>query len=916
MPAAANAPDNRLMTSHADAPRLKAHKALPRKRDVLPTQDSISLAPSPSPGPDDTLSSNRSAYPTAPALPLTPPAAPLEPPKKSKHAISREVSDEFAPGTTGSATPTHQLSPPTPDITPPRVISQFRKREGLAQQQPSMSSRAESFTTAREALSSEDEPEKLNASGTPSLRPARHKLPHPLRTNTSSSDPEPPPSSSPPRDVAAASRTPVTQTDASTFDTFDGQWSNPQGESVARFQKKKHRRRPILDEHDLFSQNHSPSDSQDTAKSSLNREKSLKEKVRASHKAPRTSSVEKFGEDIGWISGEDQLDMGERIHAWRLSGISTTSTVEAMVIDSPPRKKPALRHTEKNSSLRSASSPIPKSYSDDLASSNADQHRRLLRQSVRITNENRRSVSSDMSLPTSVVSTRPKPKQDVIPVVVIPQRRSSLKSSNPGSRNHSQTRSLSLSRRPTTAPDSGIGSFDIPRRKRRTLSESLPSTSSRDANRRSYNSGPIIPQRRSSLSAPTSRNHSRAASLTSESLRHNQQLSAVPSLQPRGRSQEPAETTVRKQPTLVIAPAPAQEPVTQYATTKPNTLEQSNDENGPLISPSLRLTPFQPSIQSLSPGPVEIHEARAVPFFFHNNRSLLVVEQYPLAESKAVQELRTYPPDMEIAQPQTPVMLAQAELADVDSPLRNPRAPPKPPAVKAIPATTSTEPERPPTLDRSNSDGNGNRVRRLSSVRRAFSSRRQSETYATPYPIHHVRNPKAVRPMDNELHRFWLPRPFWEGVVDSDAEGEGNPRFGSPIGTRGDGVYVGNSLGIPQKRIILAGPLSVIRRLSHRSRHRNAGRNYGNQALPTQWKTGLQTNRVVRSARRGRQYAQSRLGSVHAPIRSLRQLQEWVARIRRQRAEEKLEARRDKLRKSIGGRVLVNNTATMVPDGR
>ncbi|KAL2363692.1 hypothetical protein RJZ56_003399 [Blastomyces dermatitidis] len=900
-------------TPPASHPGLKAHKALPRKRDVLPTQGLAFTSSSPRPY-DATPPSNGYTHPTAPALPLTPPGLVLEPCRKSSNGISREVSHELIPATTGTDTPTHQLSPPTPDITPPRTVSQFKKREGLTPIQPSMSSRAESFTTARETLSSEEELEKRNAASVqpaPSLRPAKHKLPHPLRTNTTSAERGLLRNAGPPRGGGpVADGMTVSQTDAATFDSFDGQWTKLDENVIAGFQKKKHRRRPILSDHDPFSQvNAGPSDSQPISKSSSSREKSLEKRAKDTQNIPVTSSVEKFAESIAWVTGEEQLDMSERIHAWRLSGISTTSTVEAMVIDPPQRKLPTLRHTEKNSSLRSVSSPLPKSYYEDSTSSLTDSHPRLLRKSARITNENRWSVSSDMSFAASVTSTRPKPKPDVVPVVVIPQRQSSLKSTHSSSRDHSRTHSLGSSRRPTTAPDSGIGSFDVSRRTRRTLSASLPSTTSKDVGRRSSLSGLTVPQRKSSLSAPTSRNNSRAPSLTSESLQYHAPPPTVQPALPQRRNQAPV------QPISTKTPVP--EPVKQFTTLTPRTNGQPGDENGPMISPSLPLTPFQASIQSLSPGPVEIHEARAVPFFFHNNTSLLLVDQQPATESRAVQELRTSPGvmEMKVARLTTPDMSTQAAAADVDSPLRNPRAPPKPPAVKVIPPTPMDEIDQPALIDEHNPDKNNGAIRRFGSVRRALSSRRRTEAHTTPVLSQNVRNPKTSKNIDSKLHSFWLPRPFWEGLADSDdVEGEGILRSDSPTSRDIDDLYVSNSLGIPQKRVIFAGPLSVIRRMSNRTRYRTTRRKNGNHELPSHYKSGFPSHRV-RPARRNRNFALPRM-VLQGPIQSLRELQQWITHIRRQREQDKLEERRDKLRKSIGGRVLTNNTTTIVPDGR
>ncbi|EEH18710.1 hypothetical protein PABG_01029 [Paracoccidioides brasiliensis Pb03] len=892
------------LTLHADPPCLKAHKALPRKRD-FPRHGLISTPPSSNLRQDATPSSNGYAYSPAPTLPLTPPGLPLLPHKKVNNVISREGSHELIPDTTGTATPTHQFTPPTPDITPPRALSSFKKREGLTPIQPSMSSRAESFTTAREALSSdEDVAERRNAAVPLLLRPTIPKLPHPLRTNTSFWEPDLQRNVGPTKDGHEC----VDQTDATAFDSFEGEWVKPHENNMIRPRENKHKRPPILADHDPFSQNSNhPCDLHATTKSSWSRERSLKERLQNPRRTPITS-VEKVAADLEWVSGDGHLEMTDRVRTWRLSGISTSSTVEAMVIDSPPRKHPTLRHSEKHSSLRSArsaSSPIPKSNFDDSASSLADHCHRLNRKSARITNENRWSVSSDMSFAASVVSVRPKLKQDVVPVVVIPQRRSSLKSTNSTSRSHSRTRSLGFTLRPTTAPGSGIRSFDIFQRQRRTLSASLPSTN--------YTSGPNIPQRKSSLSAPTSRSNSRAPSLTLESSRRH---AAVPVIQPLA----PESPTKRlNKPTTPKITIP--EPVNKITSLSPHVFEQPGDEHGPIASPSLYLTPFQPSIQSLSPGPVEIHEARAVPVFFHNNKSLLLVDQQPaVTESRAVQYLRTSPGDLEMkaTRPQTPEMPFQATTSDFYSSLRNPRSPPRPPAVKFIPPTPIGEIGLTLVPERTNSDSNNGRVRRLNSVRRAFGSWRRTEAYPVTFPSQHVRNTKAGTNIDSKLHPFWLPQPFWEGFADSDCELEGGAASSSPLARGNDDLIVSNSLGIPQKRVTLAGPLTIIRRISNRTRSRRAARrmNNSNQELASHFKSTFPAHQVHSSTRHNHHYTMSRAGLLHISVSSVRGLQEWIARARRQRTQDKLEERREKLRQKIGGRVLPANAARIVPDGR
>ncbi|PGH04011.1 hypothetical protein AJ80_08595 [Polytolypa hystricis UAMH7299] len=871
---------------------LKAHKALPRKRDLLNEQDQHLAQHDATREQDNSLASDGFTYPTTPALPLTPPSAHAElaTPRSRVLSVDSDVS--------GQATPTYQLSPPTPEITPPRVVSNPRRRDGLTPTQPSMSSRAESFITAREAMSSDEDMNKANKTGNSSLRSSRQRLPHPLRTNTSTSEAVMTSTVDRKENIPADKKT--DDVDPHTFDHFDGEWSQSHQTSPATSSEmQKHgRRRPRVKKDKPSPQNDSlPS----TPPAPLKREKSLRDRVQASQVKASNASVENFAEEIGWVSPDEHADMSDRIHSWRNSGVSTTSTVEAMVIDTPPKARRTLRKMEKHSSLRSVSSPIPRSYHENAAS-NVPDHHRLLRKTARISDQTRWSVSSDLSFTPSMASARPKETQEVIPVVVIPERRSSLKSSAPSSRNHSRTRSISSSRRPTTAPDSGIVSFDIPRHKRRAMSEIIPSSrSSRDMNRRGYNTVPSVPRRTSSLSAPTTRNNSRAPSLTSETVRHHD---ARPDAQA---SHAHVDSKVVQPPTVAMPEVPTLEPTIQSTELTLRPSEHLYDEGSPMISPSLRLTtPFQPSIQSLSPGPVEISEARLVPFFFHNNKSLLVVEQPPQSEFRGIRQQQTQQNMAEATppEPQTPEMENLTSFGNVDSPLRNPRPPPKPPAFKVIPPTPHDELGNPLANGLpSSSDNSNGLVRRLSSVRRRLSSRRQSEI--TP-PIHprRARNRKAGKDIDSQLHPLWRPRPFWDDVVDQDEDSSATNRPMSQFeDDNDDEAYVGNSLGIPQKRIV-NGPLALIRRVSTKSRYwRSRRRNQKGAGRVSPMNSAIHVQRVL-SPVHGRQYTLPGL-NFQITFRSLRDLHEWLIRLRHRRETERLEARREKLRKSIKGRVVM-----------
>ncbi|KAK2841674.1 hypothetical protein FQN49_006018 [Arthroderma sp. PD_2] len=536
---------------------------------------------------------------------------------------------------------------------------------------------------------------------------------------------------------------------------------------------------------------------------------------------------------------------------------------------------------------------------------------RLSHRRTRITNENRLSIASDMSIATAstnLTPTKPRKVEDVIRVVVIPQRRSSLKSSAPPK---PTLRSLPPDRhRPSTAPDSGVGSFHSSRRhKRRTMSESLTSASSAPSAFK-----PKIPARRSSLSAPTSRNTSRAGSISSDSNRNpitsaamkerlnSKPLPNIPS--------EPAKQTATK-----TQPEPAPPETTPSIILPKESPDHEHDGTvRPLTPPAAPFTPFQLSIESLSfsPGPVEISQATAVPFFAHNNRSLLVVE-HPLSEA------RPYTTELK------PSLLP---LEHVESPLRHPRTAPKPP--DSVAQTTTATPlrrantlpsrPRPPLPTQTDSSGNGSSlVRRLSSVRRRLSVHRTSTTDSIPATTagkditamtHRVRNRMAGKKLDSKQYPFWRPHGFWEDYDDEGTTSGGNgnvnniPKTTTTITAGKDlpssgyesGQYVSNTLGIPQNRKPFQGPIALIRRVSQRSRSRpNLTR------LPsfTVLSPDYRREKRVRS------------------LRPLHEVQDWITRTRQRREQEKLEARREKLRKAIGGNVIVDYhsvASTMDPE--
>lgn len=851
--------------------RPRAHRSLPRNQDLI-VNDSPSASSHGEPDNSSPLSITI-AFQTTPTLPLTPPSIPLDSQKHSSSGQSSGGLNTPVPNVSGNATPTRRINLLTPDITPPRVVSHLRKREGLAQQQPSMSSRAESFTTAQEGLSDEDT-ERLRNANTVPLQTGKQRLPHPLRK--------------------AAVHEPLTnlghefpQNGKSQSKSSDTRSVDPKNESRIRHGNemsapppgnKKHRR--------TGSSKSARSDPRDR---STHRGRSLREGVHGSQEYPDNSTIEDFGERIGWISNNED---------WRMSGASATSTIEAVVIDTPPQKQRTLRHSAKRESLRSISAPVPRPQRGISSNKPHDHPQRLVHKSRRLSNENRASVASDISAAISVGSERPKRKEEIIPVVVIPERRSSLKSSLPSSRRNSRSQSVASARRPATAPDSGTRHFEGSR-KRRTFSESLPTgLNAKDSGR--YPFQPKIPTRRSSLSAPTSRNGSRAGSLTAESVRNleAQNLPSVP--------REEAKVSQTDNPPITRNAA-----VAQGNTAPVPSIDQALSPHGEFLrfqTPPTPWTPFQASVQSLSPGPVEISEAKLVPLFAHNNESLMLIEKLSNPESRDAHGSNSREAAKDL--PRTPAHLNDPGAADVDSPLRNPRPPPKPPALKAIPPTPLERPtHRLGNLPSQSSESSNGITRRFGSMRRAMSGRRNSEPSSSRPPAHRFRNRNAGKELDSKLHPFWRPRGFWEDF-DGDGSNNNNTRSLSlprrtNTSSNDDDHYIGNSLGLPQKRVAFQGPMTLIRRVSKRNRSRNNTRlNSGSHTSLTS--LGSRHSGKL-SRRRGGSLGSSN-SSLRLPLVTLRRLQEWAIRSKEQREQAKLEARRDEIRRNIGGRILVNQS--------
>ena len=839
----------------------------------------------------DQLTSPHNGIPTTPILPPTPPAINGE---NSDHAPEESSSDATAFRST-LVTPINQNSPPTPDNTPPRERKLSFARPFLGTQISLASTRAESFKTAREDFGSEDEsplisPETEGHTPRVSTYHSRvtngvHAHPQsalarsalneedelvPAQTNGSRG------STHDPAQLPEQSETDDHQQEATIQPVEDKPKQSLQPSAIDEVDQSKLEEIPIALQVD-----ESPEQKVDPAPApaSVRKGSSLRDRLEQAERFTPSASTEKFASIIGWTNSVDpRLDQNKRD-----SGISTTSTIGAIVVDpSPlPRRHTTLRKIAKNDSLRSASSPLPNSNRTSQNSSNDSPHR-LVHKKVRLSNENRLSFGSEPSRSYSMYSSAVQPKLEVIKVAVIPERTSSLQSSAASSRRHSVS---STSHKTQVSK----GSKHLPPsswQRKRTISES------QDRGREEQQAF-VVPSRRSSLSAPTSRTTSRANSITSENfhiqrrmaekdlrktldrMESDRLLSSLQTVHKQHANGEPTSVGAKSTPgqpsawessARIPSKVPKQELPQVNIQTEPTRPRQQPTQVTPgtsewaaLRPTSVLDTPFsQPSYQSASP---EINEATAVNFFPHNNHSLQIIEPNTTLESRAVREVRRdeYLKD------------------ETQSPLRNPRQPPEPPKFNVIPPSPGDE------MDKQLGSS------RLGSVRRRPSqprSRSFMKTLSRGLSLKNATNRKASQDLDGSLHPFWRPRPFWDdeahGVKPADGEQE---RALERTGR------VNNSLGFPQSDTVITGPVSLVRRISEHRRQ--------NRALVKQ---SSQTS--LARLRASRKLYKSPFLGLNLRLIGIHELQERMLFARQRKEDERRETRRAALRESIGANVI------------
>lgn len=771
---AASTPPNYHLGSAHVVPKgqrqFKKHKLLPRPQTDRGTDDawsrprkcdltvdiSASAGSSPSlPSSPQTLKHQPKRMGTGPDLPPTPPI-------QSRNSSGSHVEVLSSPTTAlgnmqapqgalkrPPATPPDQRSPPTPDVTPPqpshltKAIRPAAWDRGTTTAPRLSESRTDSFKTApEEPLLSEDDDIKSTRRPTWSssrtsqstivVNDARAIQPHDL-------------------DVALErlKRTPA-ENQRQRSSRSKGSW-HPSKDAgfewdvdVQKISVRKRRpaqstsrndgMRDTVIEHNIVTS---------TSATKAVRNMQLQEAVVLQDSPKARSDRDTLPSELS------KSERSVKVDTRRSSGTSARSgstVVEVLLVDGPPRRERTLRHVRKQNALREPVYDCIGSNGDGSSPSHISTPPNG-RKRPRLENSRRHESYASNTTSRSLSSGKARReiwKSGAIPVVVIPDRRSSHKpksSKEPSLRSTSSRRSRRSGSISSFPPDDSPFNeatpvFERSSRRGRALSESSRS------DQRTIDFPPTIPTRSSSLSAPTSRNVSRAGSMTSKSVKTRTSL------------QQKLDDRDDEAVKVIIMPTPPPEPtlaspkVRRFEDDDAHDVlnaERHDDGLSPRKIPS-RNTPFSVASQDTSCTVPELSEALAVHMYSHQNSSVLMVN-YSRPPSDAFEsaqsEKEAYQPTAEVVpkitttgpNPQAPVTPPQRQFAfnDVDSPLRNPRAPPQPPRhppeINFIPATPSgmtpaqektaqlgnyfeTEVDRPP--------------QRPSLVKRALSRRRYS----------------------------------------------------------------------------------------------------------------------------------------------------------------------------------------------
>ena len=482
----------------------------------------------------------------------------------------------------------------------------------------------------------------------------------------------------------------------------------------------------------------------------------------ASSTASPTKTLEREAEQDGWPLNKEmeQIDAEiEEVNRNRLSQASTNSTVvAAMVFDCTPQRRQTLRHTGKMQDSGSSSITGKRSSMDSNASTPHSLKRSDRKHEVTL----RQSFSADRQASVRTISTKRNSINN--PLIVIPDRRSSLRSSvtsgQPLSKTFSTT-SRQQSSRPTTAPEEATSYFDVPR----------------DDHKQTVS---VIIQQ--------------ARAVKQEDMVDKALLSPLAGLTPTLGSNALSTATSMTSNGMRTHYVPQSPPIQREGIVSESaTGEASNKRSDPAITgdwsnfrphPAM-VTPFSLRSQTSStPGTLEVNEATALSIHPHTNKSILVIQEIAGKDkSKPREQSAIIAGNANIAIPATlkptTVNPGPAMPQPIDSPLQNPRDPPLPPdIINVIPPTPANVP---PPLEDIGKAPAPVKAGTFSNIKRAVSARRYSEALGSSLTRRlserYSGGPRFSFAEDDEkesrLHPSWRPRRLYRGDDNnSDSESE------------------------------------------------------------------------------------------------------------------------------------------------
>ncbi|KAK6003764.1 hypothetical protein QM012_009535 [Aureobasidium pullulans] len=707
----------------------------------------------------------------------------------------------------GTSTPPNQQRPPTPDLTPPNL-----RNKDLAPTRPTMphstSSRAESFMTARETQSQASASASTSQASLPLKSEAAHKWldatrgmrlsslprgiadsPIQLRRALSGSGETTPTQET--HNAFTAPAVPSNLVEYITSDDLDRRSSSTPESEAGNFMRNvtvRKKRAAHFHQQTTSSQNSLTGDCKVS-------EPAVMPHLEGVNRSPPTM---KHGENLDWSEmNNDRLNQHTRNESSkRLSAASTTSTVvEAFVLTGPSQrqKQPTLRRVSRVDTLRGDTSSKRTSLESQHSSTNRPSSLSGRKHMVNGNHDASRSVSN------------PETGHVKVPVIVIPERRSSRSSTSCEvtdkthlltscqNRLHHSKNHVSLKQdyikgeTPRTSLDQEVDlnsdiwldyaspdqNYQPPQTKLRHVSAPIPASadSSNNASRDVFRLVHGQDARIRLGSQQGWKRHSLDTELESPELERPSRLSVE-------HVQSTDDRLLLPSQQKVLSTQALSDYVQQ---TSPRKSSESRDIRDLHSSTS----PF--SQLSDRTDSMELNEAKAINLYSHENKSLLMVQDIAkrrLAEAQSVSGARDVEalatpeseeePVIRRSQPTFHAVIdtpSPPALEDTDSPLKNPRSAPQPPRLPAVivsPATPSSQfrntpsPPSPP-------------LRRPSLVEKA---RRYSETLIQPFlPASLSRRnsassqrPKSQQDRNTTLHPFWRPRGFWDDFTDSEEE--------------------------------------------------------------------------------------------------------------------------------------------------